>query len=59
MPVEKPVQLPSHQPGVVITVPLQWLIEYLEINDLDVIEVKPTLVLIVKTNSANQKEERQ
>ncbi len=46
--VDKPVQLPAHQPGVVITVPLQRMIEYLEINHLNVVKVESTLVLIVK-----------
>ena len=40
--------LPPHKPGVVITIPLGLLTDYLTLHRLKLVSTRPDLILIVK-----------
>jgi hypothetical protein len=44
-------ELPPHKPGVVITVPLGLLTDYLALHNLKPVSTRPDLILIVKKES--------
>lgn len=43
--------LPPHKPGVVITIPLGLLTDYLALHNLKPVSTRPDLILIVKKKS--------
>lgn len=45
--------LPVHKPGVVITIQLRLLIDYLTLYNLKHVSTRPDLTLIVKKKSTN------